>query len=45
MGMNQNKTHRQPANVISSFAQHSSLHVYHVLTKANKELLITIALR
>jgi len=41
MGMYQSKTHQQPAN-FSSFLQHSSLIVYRVLTKANKELLITI---
>jgi len=42
--MYQSKTRRQPANFSSSFAWHSSLNVYRVLTKANKELLITIAL-
>jgi len=44
MGMYQSKTHRQPANFISYFAYHSSLIVYRVLTKANRQLLITIAL-
>jgi len=44
MGVNQSKTHRQRAKFISSFAQNSSLNVYRVLTKANRQLLITIAL-
>jgi len=44
MEMYQSKAHPQPANFISSFAWHSFLNIYRVLTKANKELLIAIAL-